>query len=103
MNLTDQIGSQMGVNLGVNTKKMTSKAKTILTPNLESASFGNMLIVFDNMEKSHSLTDSVTGKIKVNLREPFEARALTLNLCGFQRSHFKRTEIQENEEESKIT
>ena len=47
-----------------------------------------MIIVLDNSQSAHACDQPITGKIKVNLTEPFDATALTLNLSGFQRSHF---------------
>lgn len=67
------------------------KSKTILTPHLEVGSFGSMLIVLDNTATSHPINEPISGKIKVNLNEPFEANAVTLSLCGFQRSFFNRS------------
>ena len=67
------------------------KSKTILTPHLEVGSFGSMLIVLDNTTTSHPINEPISGKVKVNLNEPFDANAVTLSLCGFQRSFFNRS------------
>ena len=50
-----------------------------------------MIIVLDNSQSSHACNRPITGKIKVHLTEPFDASAITLNLCGYQRSHFNPT------------
>ena len=47
-----------------------------------------MLIVLDNSQTSHPCNQPITGKIKVNLTEPFDAKAVTLNLSGYERSRF---------------
>ena len=47
-----------------------------------------MLIVLDNEDRSHPINRPITGKIKVHLSQPFDANAVTLSLCGFQRSFF---------------
>ena len=45
-----------------------------------------MLILLDNEDKSLPVNRPITGKIRVYLSQPFDANALTLTLCGFQRS-----------------
>lgn len=47
-----------------------------------------MIIVLDNSSTSLSLRQPITGKVKVFLKEPFEAKALTMGLRGILRSHF---------------
>ena len=47
-----------------------------------------MLIVLDNSSTNLEIGKPISGKIKVNLKEAFDARALSLGVCGFQRSHF---------------
>lgn len=55
---------------------------------METVTFGSMIIVLDNSSTSLSLGNPVTGKVKVFLKEPFEAKALTMGIRGIQRSHF---------------
>ena len=47
-----------------------------------------MIIVLDNSQTSIALNEPINGKIKVHFKTPFEAKAITLTLCGFQRSYF---------------
>ena len=64
------------------------KATTILSSHLETISYGSMIIVLDNLQTSLSIEEPITGKIKVFLKEPFEAKSLTLGIRGIQRTHF---------------
>ena len=68
------------------------KADTILTPDCDVITTGSMLIVLVNSQTSHPCNMPITGKIKVNLTEPFDAKALTLNLSGYERSQFNPTQ-----------
>ena len=67
------------------------KATTILSPHLETIDFGSMLIVLNDESTSFEIGQPLSGKIKVNLKMPFDASALTLGFCGFQRSYFMPT------------
>lgn len=65
------------------------QATTILSSHLDTLPSGSMIIVLDNSMTSLSIAEPVTGKIKVNLKDPFKAKALTLGIRGIQRSSFK--------------
>ena len=58
------------------------KASTILSSHLDTVTFGSMFIDLDNATSSLPLGKPITGKIKVSLKEPFEAKALTLGIRG---------------------
>jgi hypothetical protein len=47
-----------------------------------------MLIVLDNQDYSFSIAEPISGKIKVNLSETFNAHSVTLSLRGYHRSSF---------------
>lgn len=80
------LGPSMGSSQGQGGKK----AKTILTPHLDIITHGSLLIVLDNNRSSHPVNEPISGKIMVNLSQPFDVNAVTLSLCGFQRSFFKQ-------------
>jgi hypothetical protein len=61
---------------------------TILSPHLETISTGSMIICLDNPDYSRSVHEPVSGKIKLNLKAPFDASRLTITLVGYVRSHF---------------
>lgn len=61
---------------------------TILSPHLVTIKTGSMRISLDNPGMTRSTHEPVTGKIKINLTEPFEAKKLTVTLIGYLRSHF---------------
>ena len=82
--------SNTGIGSAMNMASGPKKSKTILTPHLECSDLGSMLIVLDNQQTSHPINEPITGKIKVNLKERFDANAVTLSLTGFQRSFFNR-------------
>ena len=75
--------------LKLNYQKPGKKATTILSPHLETIETGSMEIILENSSTSMEIGKPITGMIKVNLKEPFEASAITLGVCGFQRSHFQ--------------
>lgn len=77
-----------GEELKLNYQKPGKKATTILSPHLDTIDYGNIIIVLDNSQTSLNIDEPITGKIKVNLTKEFDASAITLNLCGYQRSHF---------------
>lgn len=86
----DPASAAMGNRL---TMKMSYKATgnlsdTILSPHLEMIQTGSMHISLDSPGNSKSTHEPITGKIKINLTEPFEATKLTLTLIGYLRSHF---------------
>lgn len=64
------------------------KSMTILTPHLDITTCGSMSIELENASQSIAVGQQVRGVIKVDLREAYEARALTLCLRGYQRSSF---------------
>lgn len=80
----------------MNYQKPGKKATTILSPNLETIDYGSIIIVLDNSQTSLPIDQAISGKIKVNLFKEFDASAITLNLCGYQRSHFKAPEESSN-------
>ena len=63
-----------------------------MTPHCDVINSGSMIIVLDNNQTSHPCNEPITGKIKVNLTEPFDAKAVTLNLSGYERSQFNPTQ-----------
>lgn len=67
------------------------KSNTILSPQLEVLANGSMMIEFDNMQTAHQLGQPLCGRLKIYLKENFEAINVTLNLIGFCRSHFPQT------------
>ncbi len=75
--------------LGLNNYQQPGKkATTILSPHLETLSTGSMFIQLENASQSHPINQPLKGVIKVNLKEAFDAKSVTLSICGFQRSHF---------------
>ena len=66
------------------------KSTCILSPHLETvpASMGSMNIALDNCHVSVSSDSTISGKVKIIMTSPLEALGITLNLCGFIRSHF---------------
>ena len=69
-------------------QQAVKKSDTILTPYCDVITTGSMIIVLDDFETSHPLNEPITGKIRVNLTEPFDAKAVTLKLSGYERSQF---------------
>lgn len=67
------------------------KATTILSPHLETIETGSMTIVIEGQQTSLQIGKPIFGKVKVNLKEPFDARSLTMGITGFQRSQFEPT------------
>lgn len=65
-----------------------NNAGTILSPHLETITTGSMFIALDNPTHFKSVHEPLTGRIKINLSEAFEATKLTVTLIGFLRSHF---------------
>ena len=80
--------SSAGDPMKFNYQQPGKKATTILSPHLETISYGSMIIVLDNSQTSLPYNKPITGKIKVNLKSAFDAKALTLGIRGYQRSHF---------------
>ena len=78
--------------LKLNYSQPGKKADTILTPYCDVINTGSMLIVLDSSQTSHPCNQPIKGKIKVNLTEPFDAKAITLNLSGYERSIFNPTQ-----------
>ena len=58
---------------------------------METIDFGSMLIVLDDESCSFAIGQPLSGTIKVNLKMPFDASALTLGVCGFHRAYFMPT------------
>lgn len=73
----------------LNYQQPGKKAATILSPHLETLSTGSIFIELENSQTSLPIGQPIKGKIKVNLTEAFEAKSITLGLCGYQRSHFQ--------------
>ena len=60
-----------------------------MSPHLETLSTGSIFIELENSQTSLPIGQPIKGKVKVNLTEAFEAKSITIGLCGYQRSHFQ--------------
>ena len=53
--MTDSRLTSTGIGMATGANSNTKKSKTILTPHLETVTYGSILIVLDNKEKSHPI------------------------------------------------
>ena len=64
---------------------MASKTRT-----KEAITYGSLIIVPDNLKTSLPYNKPITGKIKVNLKTAFEAKAVTLSIRTYRRPLFPK-------------